>query len=126
MIVPNRLNGGDMMGDLSSQNQAAENRRAVSASPADFIRWVSQSLREQRATYEKLKAEHKKLVGASDLATVGLKKLSTIRSKSSKTSLVRVGDKLRRDPAQSGDIVVNILISTSFVFGFIFTIIFFT
>lgn len=67
-----------MMGDLSDQVQAAENRRAVAASPADFIRWVAETLRDQKVTYQNLKEEHKKLDKASDLATVGLKRLASL------------------------------------------------
>jgi hypothetical protein len=77
MIVPNSFNG-DMMGDLSDQNRASEDRRTIAASPADFIRWVSQTLRDQKAVYENLKTEHGKLVRASDIATVGLKRLSSL------------------------------------------------
>lgn len=78
MIVPNNFNGGDMMGELSEQMRSSEDRRAVAASPAEFLKWVSQTLRDQRTVYEELKEKHKKLDKASDLATVGLKRLSSL------------------------------------------------
>jgi len=96
MIVPNNFNGGDMMGELSDQLHAAEDRRTESASPADYLRWVSQSLRDQKAVYEKLKKEHEKLTNASELATVGIKRLGTLIKFKDRVSFEYLSD-LHRD-----------------------------
>ncbi len=78
MIVPSNFNGEDMMGELADQLHSAEDRRTEAASPADYLRWVSQTLRDQKAVYDKLKKEHDFLVNAADLATVGIKRLGAL------------------------------------------------
>ena len=68
-------NGHDLMGDLAQQEKAATHRHLYPAAPADFIKYVAQTLRDHRKTYEVLRAEESKLNEASQLATVGLNRL---------------------------------------------------
>jgi hypothetical protein len=75
MIVPNS-NGHDMLGDLAAQENSAVEKRLVPASPTDFMRWVRETIREHRITFENLVKEHRKLVIGEDKATLGLKRLS--------------------------------------------------
>lgn len=71
------LNGsfGNMVGDLQDQEAASLNRRLEPSSPDEFIKWVQQSLREQRQKANKIKEEHIALVKSGELATVGLTRL---------------------------------------------------
>jgi len=96
MIVSNNFNGGDMLGELADQLHAAEDRRTEAASPADYLRWVSQTLRDQKAVYENLKIEHEKLTNAAELATVGLRRLGTLVKFKDRVSFEHLSD-LHRD-----------------------------
>ena len=67
-----------MMGDLRSQDISSQNRRVEPSDPAEFIRWVRQTLRDQSSIYTELAEEHKSLSKAGDLATVGLDRLGSL------------------------------------------------
>lgn len=68
----------DVLGDLAEQEAAAQNKRLEPPNPAEFLKWVTQTLREHREKYAKLAAAHKKLVKESETATVGLDRLRGI------------------------------------------------
>jgi hypothetical protein len=69
---------GDIMGDLRAQDIASQDRRVQPADPAEFLRWVRQTLRDQRMVMDQLAEEHASLSKAGDLATVGLKRLGAL------------------------------------------------
>jgi len=78
----NGLNGfngyEDLLGDLAKQEAAAQNRRLEPPDPIEFLKWITETLRDHRAKYEKLASTHKKLNKKADLATVGLKRLESL------------------------------------------------
>jgi hypothetical protein len=89
MITPNGFKGyDDLLGDLAAQEKAAQKRHLEPASPTEFLKWITQTLREKRKIYSNLMTEHRKLDDASGSVEIGLKRLE---------GLVRFGDRMSLD-----------------------------
>jgi len=87
MIVPNAFKGyDDLMGDLEAQESEAQ-KRHLEVNPVSFLKWISETLREHRGKYNKLQSEHVKLNKASEVATIGLNRLSKIVKFGNRTNL---------------------------------------
>jgi len=78
-IIPNGFNGyEDLLGDLAKQESAAQDRRLVPPNPTEVLKWITETLRDHRAKYDKLASAHRELTKKGDMATVGLKRLESI------------------------------------------------
>jgi hypothetical protein len=69
---------GDPEIDLNAQMKAAQDRNLFPTDPVEFIKWVRETVRDNNTVFNKLREEHRKLVHAADLATIGLKRLESL------------------------------------------------
>ena len=80
MILPSGFNGrhDDLLGELKQQREAAQQRRLEPTPPAEFSKWVTETLREHNSKYQNLASEHHSLNAAAEKASIGLKRLEDL------------------------------------------------
>ena len=79
MIVPNNKYGLSFRG-FSDQEASSLNKRLQPADPIEFLKWISQTLRDHRLTLENLSGKHRSLITKQSNATRALKNLDKLVS----------------------------------------------
>lgn len=78
MSISHDLGYGDLMDDLDAQYNSSQERKLEPANPAEFMKWIQESVRTQNAAFRGLKDEHKKLTNNADVALIGITRLKTV------------------------------------------------
>jgi len=78
MLIRDNSFGQDLHEKLAHQADEALDRRLEPADAVEFIKWVTETLRKHRQTYNDLATEHSKLNEAADSAIIGLKRLEAL------------------------------------------------
>lgn len=91
MIISNNGDGFSSS-DFAEQEFESLNRRLEPSNPTEFIKWVAQTVRQQRTKLKALRAKHTALNAKADRASVNLKRLDLITPFGEKFNLDRMKD----------------------------------
>jgi hypothetical protein len=91
MIIPSN-NDGFSSADFYEQESASINKRLQPSNPVEFIKWVAQTVRVQRARLNQITGKHRTLKAKTDRATVNLKRLDFMAPFGERFNLDRIKD----------------------------------
>jgi len=91
MILPNDYSGLDSKG-FAAQEKESLDKRLQPANPTEFLKWVTQTLRDQRAVFDRLDGKRRVLGSKQDRATMALKNLDKLVSYKDRASLDHMKD----------------------------------
>jgi len=91
MIVPSNKYGLSFRG-FSDQEASSLNKRLQPADPIEFLKWISQTLRDHRITLENLSGKHRSLITKQSNATRALKNLDKLVSIEDRATLDHMKD----------------------------------